>query len=227
MLETSLFALFVVGLLGGGHCLGMCGGLVTAFTLQLPNGVRRAPFLLAYNLGRIGSYTLIGALLGSLSGAGLTLLAARPLQWVLYLLANLMLIGMGLYLAGLSSAITRIEALGRPLWRQLQPRLARLLPVRSPLQAIAVGALWGWLPCGLVYSASLSALAAGNTFWGAMAMLAFGLGTLPNLLAMGAFAEGLRAQMQKRPVRLLAGLAVMAIGLFRLAEPLWSGALFI
>ncbi|MCW3478258.1 sulfite exporter TauE/SafE family protein [Neisseriaceae bacterium JH1-16] len=227
MLETSLFALFVVGLLGGGHCLGMCGGLVTAFTLQLPNGVRRTPFLLGYNLGRIGSYTLIGALLGALSGMGLTLLAARPLQWTLYLIANLMLIGMGLYLAGLSSAVTRIEALGRPLWRLLQPRLARLLPVRSPAQAVAVGALWGWLPCGLVYSASLSALAAGNTAGGALAMLAFGLGTLPNLLAMGAFAEGLRAQMQKRPVRLVAGLAVMTIGLFRLAEPLLSGALFI
>jgi len=227
MLETSLFALFVVGLLGGGHCLGMCGGLVTAFTLQLPTGVRRAPFLLGYNVGRIGSYALIGALLGGLSGAGLTLLATRPFQWALYFIANLMLIGMGLYLAGMSSAVTRIEALGRPLWRVLQPRLARLLPVRSPAQSIAVGALWGWLPCGLVYSASLSALAAANAAGGAMTMLAFGLGTLPNLLLMGAFADRLRAQMQKRPVRLLTGLAVTAIGLYRLAEPLWTGALLI
>lgn len=218
MLEINWLALFLVGLLGGGHCVGMCGGIVTALSFGLPAGQARWPYLFSYNLGRIASYTFIGALLGALAGGGLSLLQLHPLQMALYLFANLMLIGMGLYLAGLSALVGKIETLGRPIWARLQPVLTRLLPIRSPAQALAVGALWGWMPCGLVYSASLSALASGHTTSGAMVMLAFGLGTLPNLLAMGAFASQLKTLLQKRPVRLLAGLAVIAIGVFRLAQ---------
>jgi hypothetical protein len=218
MLETNWFALFLVGLLGGGHCVGMCGGIVTALSFGMPASQARWPYLLCYNIGRVGSYTLIGALLGALAGGGLSLFALRPLQLALFVLANLMLIGMGLYLAGISAAIGRIERLGAPLWARIQPRLARLLPIRSPWQALLVGGLWGWMPCGLVYSASLSALATGQLAGGALVMLAFGLGTLPNLLAMGVFAARLKSLLQKRPVRLTAGLAVISVGVFRLIQ---------
>lgn len=199
----------------------MCGGIVTALSLNLPRQ-RRGFILLAYNAGRMASYVLIGALLGGLAEAGLTLLQLRPLQLALYLLANLMIIGMGLYLAGLSATVTRIEALGKPVWRRLQPLLAPLLPVRHPGQALLAGALWGWLPCGLVYSASLTALASGSAARGALAMLAFALGTLPNLLAMGVFASTLKSWLQKRPVRLAAGLAVVGMGLYQLLSHLLS-----
>lgn len=218
MLETNWLALFLVGLLGGGHCVGMCGGIVTALSFGMPASQARWPYLLCYNLGRVGSYTLIGALLGALAGGGLSLFTLRPLQIALFVLANLMLIGMGLYLAGISAAIGRIERLGAPLWARIQPRLARLLPIRSPWQALLVGGLWGWMPCGLVYSASLSALATGQLSGGAMVMLAFGLGTLPNLLAMGVFAARLKSLLQKRPVRLTAGLTVIGVGVFRLVQ---------
>ncbi len=199
----------------------MCGGIVTALSLNLPEQ-RRGLILLAYNTGRMASYALIGALLGGLAEAGLTLLQLRPLQLGLYLLANVMIIGMGLYLAGLSLAVTRIEALGKPIWRRLQPLLTPLLPVRHPGQALLAGALWGWLPCGLVYSASLTALASGSAARGALAMLAFALGTLPNLLAMGVFASTLKSWLQKRPVRLAAGLAVAGMGLYQLLSHLLS-----
>ncbi|WP_024302379.1 sulfite exporter TauE/SafE family protein [Pseudogulbenkiania sp. MAI-1] len=221
MIETSFLVLFLTGLLGGGHCIGMCGGIVTALSLNLPEQ-RRGLILLAYNTGRMASYALIGALLGGLAEAGLTLLQLRPLQLGLYLLANVMIIGMGLYLAGLSLAVTRIEALGKPIWRRLQPLLTPLLPVRHPGQALLAGALWGWLPCGLVYSASLTALASGSAARGALAMLAFALGTLPNLLAMGVFASTLKSWLQKRPVRLAAGLAVAGMGLYQLLSHLLS-----
>jgi sulfite exporter TauE/SafE len=92
------------------------------------------------------------------------------------------------------------------------------LPVRSLAGALAVGAVWGWLPCGLVYSASISALASGSAWHGAGLMLAFGLGTLPNLLLMGVFADGLRRWMQQRPIRLAAGLGVAGIGIWRLIQ---------
>ena len=102
--------------------------------------------MLAYNLGRIGSYTLIGALLGGLAATGLALLDIRGLQLGLALLANLMLVAMGLYLAGLSGAVNLIERLGVPIWRRLQPLLGRLLPVRSAQAALLAGMLWGWRP---------------------------------------------------------------------------------
>lgn len=216
MLETSLLVIFLAGLLGGGHCIGMCGGIVAAMTLNLPAGGRRWSFLCAYNLGRIASYVLIGTLLGAIAGAAM--LQLRPLQIGLYVLANLLVIGMGLYLAGLSGAIVMIEKLGTPIWHRLQPLVRRLLPVRSAGQALLAGAVWGWVPCGLVYSASLSAMASGSPARGALVMLCFGLGTLPNLLAMGAFADTLRAQLQNRKTRMAAGLAVAAMGGVQLAR---------
>ncbi|NHR06007.1 sulfite exporter TauE/SafE family protein [Chromobacterium haemolyticum] len=220
MIETSEWILFLAGLLGGGHCMGMCGGIVAALTLNLPPETGRWRIMLAYNLGRIGSYALIGALLGGLAATSLALLNIRGLQLALALLANLMLVAMGLYLAGLSGAVNLIERLGVPIWRRLQPLLGRLLPVRSPQSALLAGMVWGWLPCGLVYSASLSALATGSASGGALAMLAFGLGTLPNLLLMGAFADSLRRWMQQRPVRLTAGLVVAGIGAWQLLRAL-------
>lgn len=211
MLEISLLSLFLAGLLGGVHCLGMCGGIVTAISLGKSQA---APLwhLLCYNVGRIGSYVCAGALLGGLAQWGLNQAAYQPLQTALFIAANLLLILLGLYLAGLSAAITRIEHLGRPLWRRLQPLTRRYLPVRTARQALLAGAIWGWLPCGLVYTASIAALASGGAGQGALVMLAFGLGTLPNLLLMGLFASKLQQLKQQRPVRLVAGLAVMALG---------------
>ncbi|KJV25097.1 membrane protein [Aquitalea magnusonii] len=216
MLETGFWVIFLAGLLGGGHCMGMCGGIVTALTLNLPAGQQRWKIMLSYNSGRLLSYVSAGVLLGSLAEAGLSLIATRPAQMALLVLANLMLIAMGLYLAGLSSAITTLEKIGRPVWSKLQPLLARLLPIRSAKAALLAGMLWGWLPCGLVYSASLSALASGKALQGGLLMLAFGLGTLPNLLLMGVFADTLRQFIQRKPVRLLAGLLVAGMGLTRL-----------
>ena len=220
MPEYSFAALFLVGLLGGGHCVGMCGGIVTALQLQLPARRARWPFLLGYNAGRLTSYTLIGLLVGAVGGLGLETLGTRAAQTGLYLFANLLLLMLGLYLAGLSTFVTRIEKLGRPLWARLQPVMRALLPIRSVGHSLLVGALWGWIPCGLVYSASLSALASGSALHGAGLMLAFGLGTLPNLLAMGAFADMLRHALQRRPVRLAAGLSICALALWRLWQAL-------
>lgn len=216
MIETNFWVVLLAGLLGGGHCMGMCGGIVTALTLQLPAGQARWHIMATYNLGRIASYVIIGLLLGGLAEAGLTLLNARPAQLALLVLANLMLIAMGLYLAGLSAAITLLEKMGRPVWVRLQPLLTRLLPIRRPRTALLAGLVWGWLPCGLVYSASLSALASGNAIQGGLLMLGFGLGTLPNLLLMGVFADTLRQFIQRKPVRLFAGLLVCGLGSYRL-----------
>ncbi|MCI0912481.1 MULTISPECIES: sulfite exporter TauE/SafE family protein [Pseudomonas] len=207
----------VLGLLGGGHCLGMCGGLMGALTLAIPpeQRGRRLRLLLAYNVGRVLSYACAGLLLGLAGWA----VASSPAALALRVVAALLLIAMGLYLAGWWSGLTRIEALGRGLWRHIQPVASRLLPVSSLPRALLLGALWGWLPCGLVYSTLLWAASQGNAGYSAALMLAFGLGTWPVLLATGLAAERVNTLLRRRSVRMAGGLLVILFGLWTLPGP--------
>lgn len=217
MIEFSLLTALLAGLLGGVHCVGMCGGIVAAFSFRA--GGTPPPFRLhlAYNLGRISSYAIFGALAGAL-GASLKLAAFLPVQTLLYVLAQGVMILLGLYLAGFNRWVLVFERAGGALWRVAQPLFRRMLPVRSLPQALLAGMAWGWLPCGLVYSVLVSALAAGSAPSGAALMLAFGLGTLPNLLGMGLFARQLQPFMQQLWVRRAAGLAVASFGAWGLAS---------
>ena len=213
MPDSGFLALFLVGLLGGGHCVGMCGGIVGALSM---GGGGRFSLHLAYNAGRIASYGAAGALAGLLGGgfdaAGQALSGQLPVRVALYLAANLMLILLGLYLMGATRSLRWVERAGQRLWRSVQPLTRRFLPVRGPAQAFPLGLLWGWLPCGLVYSALVTALTGGSAWRGVALMLAFGLGTLPNLLLAGFFAARLNEYLAKPVVRIAAGLVVLAIG---------------
>ncbi|CAE6918058.1 MULTISPECIES: sulfite exporter TauE/SafE family protein [unclassified Pseudomonas] len=219
MLELAplLVSALILGLLGGGHCLGMCGGLMGALTLAIPpqQRGRRLQLLLAYNLGRILSYSAAGLLLG-LAGWAVRGSAAEV---VMRSLAALLLIAMGLYLAGWWSGLTRIEALGRGLWRHIQPLTRRFMPVSSLPRALVLGGLWGWLPCGLVYSTLLWASSQGDARVSALLMLAFGLGTWPVLLATGLAAERITALLRQRGIRMAGGLLVILFGLWTLPGP--------
>ena len=215
--DITFFTLFLLGFFGGTHCVGMCGGLSSAFALQLPPHLNRLGLIVLLNLGRISSYVLIGLIVGLVGQIGISLDDTRWLQNGLYVAANILLLLLGLYLAGLSTAATQIERIGRPIWKRLNPILNRLLPFKSVPACFGVGMLWGWLPCGLVYSASLYALGSGNAVQGGLYMLAFALGTLPNLLAMGIFAAQLKTLLQRRSIRLCAGLLVAGWAVFRLA----------
>lgn len=212
-----LISALILGLLGGGHCLGMCGGLMGALTLAIPpeQRGRRLQLLLAYNLGRILSYASAGLLFGLAGWA----VASSPAAILLRIVAGLLLISMGLYLGGWWSGLTRIEALGRGLWRHIQPVASRLLPVSSLPRALLLGALWGWLPCGLVYSTLLWAASQGDALDSGLLMLAFGLGTWPVLLATGMAAERLTAVLRRRGIRMAGGLLVILFGLWTLPGP--------
>ena len=216
-LIPPLFSALVLGLLGGGHCLGMCGGLMGALTLAIPREqrARRMQLLMAYNLGRIVSYAIAGFFSGLVGWA----VANSPGATTLRVVAALLLIAMGLYLAGWWSGLTRIERLGRGLWRYLQPFATRLLPISSIPRALLLGALWGWLPCGLVYSTLLWAASQGNAIDSALLMLAFGLGTWPVLLATGLAAERTTALLRRRSVRTAGGMLVILFGLWTLPGP--------
>jgi hypothetical protein len=218
MLEFSLISVLLVGLLGGVHCVGMCGGIVTALSFATPNNKPSLAMLLGYNLGRIASYALAGAIAGAVGASSLLLNDFLPVSRGLYAFASVMMILLGLYLAGLSRAVLVLERVGGHIWQRLQPLMKRLLPVRNAPQAVLVGMVWGWLPCGLVYSVLISALATGSAAQGALVMAVFGVGTLPNLLAMGMLAKHLQTFARRPAVRLMAGLLVATFGVLGLAR---------
>lgn len=217
MTELGLFAVFLTGLLGGVHCAGMCGGIVSALALQTSR--ISMLHLLAYNAGRVTSYMAAGFVAGS---AGMLLGSLLPFQQALYVLANLMLVALGLYLAGLWHGLARLETIGGRFWHYIQPLTTKLMGEASTPRALLQGLLWGWLPCGLVYSVLVTALASGSAINGGLTMLAFGLGTVPNLVAMSYFAASLRPFVQKPGVRLAAGLLIVGfgvLGLMRSGQP--------
>lgn len=222
---SSYAAAVVVGLLGGGHCAFMCGGIVAALTLGLPESARgRAaatwPYLLAYNVGRIASYTAAGALLGGIGWLAANAISVRHAQGILEIIAGGFMVALGLYLGGWWQGVMRLEEAGTLVWRHLEPFGRRLLPVRSPGQALLLGLVWGWLPCGLVYSVLIWAMAAGSVSHGALLMLSFGAGTLPAVLAMGVFAATLSGFLRRPAVRRTAGALVAAFGVLMVVRAL-------
>ena len=144
------------------------------------------------------------------------LLPVQTAQRVLLGLAGVFMVLLGLYLGGWWNLLSRIERMGGVLWRRIEPLGRGLLPVRSPGQAVALGLLWGWLPCGLVYSALVWTVASGGPVQGGLLMLAFGLGTLPNLLLMGVAAVQLQRWVRKPATRAIAGGLIIAFGLWQL-----------
>lgn len=226
-------AAFLLGLASGVHCIGMCGGIVAAFSssgggaqvVQGPRskspGISRGasiPTLALFNAGRVAAYTAAGAVAGAIGSAGAYASHLVDVQVVFYVLANAMLVLIGLHLAGVSPLLAKLERLGAPVWRRIQPLAARFLPAHTPLRAFVAGTLWGWLPCGLVYGMLATAVATGSVAGGALTMLAFGLGTVPNLMLAGIALARLRRMAAKRYVRLAAGGLVLGFGLVGLAR---------
>lgn len=224
---TVVFASLLAGLAGGAHCAGMCGGIAGAIQLKnvsqpIAQPIARntrpdaRPFTrsLLFNFGRITSYTVAGALAGG--AAAFVMQDTLLLRQILFTVANLMLIALGLYLAGLWRGVLVLERGGAMLWSGIKPAAARLMKAPSPGSAFALGALWGWIPCGLVYSMLVTSLASGSMANGALIMLAFGLGTLPNLLALGYAVQRAGKWLHKPGVRLAAGFVVVTFGVFGL-----------
>jgi sulfite exporter TauE/SafE len=219
-MELTLPAAFLVGLLGGVHCVGMCSGIVGALSGGLAPGLRasRGRFLfalLAYNAGRITSYGVAGLLLGVLGQqvSALHVFGSFPVGRVV---GGVFMILFGLYLAGWSHVLRVLEKAGVQLWKHIEPLGRRFIPVRGSATAFALGMVWGWLPCGMVYAVLALALAAGSVSYGGLVMLAFGLGTLPLMVSMGFAIGTLTRALQGRILRTLAGIVVMGFGLFTL-----------
>lgn len=219
--DVTLVSAFLVGLLGSVHCLGMCGGIVGALTLGVKTDIRRSPrsllpYLIFYNTGRIASYATAGALLGLVGAQWFTPVPSATARFVAAILSGGFMVALGLYLAGWWPGFSLVERAGGKLWRYIEPLGRRLLPVDHPVKAGLLGLVWGWLPCGMVYAVLAWSLTAGSAAHGALLMVAFGIGTLPMLLAMGAAADRLVKFVRLRGVRQGAGMLILLFGLYTL-----------
>jgi sulfite exporter TauE/SafE len=199
----------------------MCGGIVGALAFGLPEKIRNnitstLTYQVGYNFGRISSYVIAGGIMGGLGMLLAEVIPIYPVQQGLLLMAAVFMILLGLYLGGWWMGLARIEVLGGALWSKIEPFARRLLPVTKPSQAWVLGLVWGWIPCGLVYSMLVWTVSAGSIAKGAGLMLAFGLGTLPNLFAMGMVAGSLARWSKDIRVRRVAGLLVIGFGLYAL-----------
>ena len=223
--EVTLASAVLVGLFGSVHCLGMCGGIVSVLSLGAAPAATagaRPPLgmLFAYNAGRVASYTAAGVIAGALGASLGGLLEPAVAKRLAMTVSALFLLALGLYVGGWWPVLTHLERAGARIWRHIEPLGRRFVPVRSHAQAVALGMVWGWLPCGLVYTALAWSLASGDAWRGGALMLAFGIGTLPALLAAGAAANFFRRLRERRRVRWVAGALLMIAG----AVGLWNAA---
>lgn len=218
---SSYITAFLLGLFSTVHCIAMCGSVIGALTLSLPSDIRESqrrmlPFVFNYNIGRILSYGAAGLIVGLLS----TPLTQLNAHWVLRIFSVLVMIAMGLYLAGWFPKFARAERLGAPVWRLLQPIGQKLLPVKSYSHAFFLGMVWGWLPCGLVYAALAVAATAGDPVKGGLVMLAFGAGTLPAVMGAGLFTGMLAALARSKKLRQFAGVLIILMAVATLFWPI-------
>ncbi|CAB1275045.1 sulfite exporter TauE/SafE family protein [Candidatus Nitrosacidococcus tergens] len=224
---TSFLFAFFLGLLSALHCVAMCGAIIGTLTLSLPKEVREnkrrlIPFIFAYNLGRITSYTTMGLIMGLLVrflGAishDMVVLIGISGHSVLQGISSLIILGTGLYIAGWFPRFAKVDRLGVPLWRKLEPLGRRLIPVRSLKQAFIFGTIWGWLPCGLVYNAVAVAATTGSGSRSALTMLAFGMGTLPTVMSIGVFTLWMTYLARLKHLRHVAGLLIVAMAVINL-----------
>jgi sulfite exporter TauE/SafE len=218
LVEHTFYIALTIGLLGSTHCIGMCGGIVGALNANLPK-IRWRSLLplalhhLSYNAGRILSYAAAGAAAG-LIGAQATKLDLSATISLGNLIAGLFMIALGLYLGGWWQAIGSLEKGGARVWRLIEPIGRRFFPVKTPADAFGLGLVWGWLPCGLVYSALTLSMVSASPLQGALTMLGFGIGTLPALLALGTFAGQLGSLARHRATRQVAGVGIILFGLY-------------
>jgi sulfite exporter TauE/SafE len=216
----ALGAALLAGLFGGVHCLAMCGGLAVGFAS--PRGQAPLRNALLVNAGRIGGYTLAGAIVG---GLGASLLSLARLPWLAIGMRSL--VGAVMLLAAFRLLYpNRGGALARPaqwFWRKLQPLRDSALAHAGGAKPLVVGLFWGWLPCGLSTTLLAAAWLSASAWHGALLMLAFGLGTAPLMVSLSWSGARLATRLARPAVRHGAAALIALSGVATLAAP-WLGS---
>jgi len=216
---TSYFFAFTMGLFSSLHCIGMCGSIIGTLTFSISPEIHKNkrklfPFILNYNLGRILSYTIAGALVG-LAQYALTLPLGESVgHRILQILSSIFMISAGLYIAGWFPRFAYIEKAGSHLWKLIEPFGRRIIPVKNRFQALLFGMVWGWLPCGLVYSSLAIAATTGDVKRSSLTMLAFGIGTLPAVMGVGIMTEILSKLSRMQRFKQAVGILLIIVAIF-------------
>jgi sulfite exporter TauE/SafE len=216
--STSYFVAFLMGLFSAVHCLGMCGSIIGSLTLSLKREIRDSkreliPFVACYNAGRVLSYTLAGLLAGILERVLTSPFGEGHGHRLLQIVSALVMLGAGLHLAGWFPRFAYIEKVGIGVWRRLEPYGRRLIPVDTLPRAFVFGMIWGWLPCGLVYTALALSATTGDVFRSGFTMLAFGLGTMPAVMGVGIMTSWMVRLSSLKGFRQLAGVTLILLAL--------------
>ena len=217
--DAVIVTALIAGFVGSAHCFAMCSGISSLAVASAVQQSLRQQLGLAvvYNAGRLASYAVLGALVASLGAAVVQRVPA--LVGPVRILGGILILLIGAQIAFDLRVLNAIERMGGSVWQKVAPLAKALLPVSSGAGALGLGLLWGLLPCGLVYSVLLMSASTASAVDGASAMLAFGAGTLPAMLATGLGAVRLSRLLARRGVRLAAGLLVMIAGLLTIAFP--------
>jgi len=211
MLEINYVGAFFIGIAGGVHCIGMCGGIASAFSFAIPKGQSQLPYIFSYNLGRIISYTIAGAITGFV-GSMVTVNIQSGLP-ILQIISIVFLVLLALYIGDWYKGLSFLEKLGGKIWKKISPLSKKLIPFKNPIYTLAYGMIWGWLPCGLVYSVLTWSLASESVMQGALVMFSFGLGTLPTLIAASLGASFLVPIFQHKMTRKIISILLFAFSL--------------
>ena len=225
-LMPILSAALLPGLLGSAHCLGMCAGISGLFgvSAEVRTLRRQVPMAIAYNVGRVLTYALLGVIVATFGGA---LVDAKPtLARPILLVTGVVIILIGLQVAFNWRLLNPIERMGAVLWQKLAPIAKIFVPVTNVPRALGLGLIWGWLPCGLVYSVLLIAATSARPLHGAATMIAFGIGTMPAMIMTGVGAAQLSSLMRRRSARLGLGLVIVVLGILTIVMPVsaWLAA---
>lgn len=218
-INASLLAAFAMGLFSSLHCIGMCGSIIGTLTLSLSQEIRNSkrkllPYVLNYNLGRITSYVLAGLAVGLIEYFLLSLPFANGLgHRFLQIASALVMASAGFYLAGWFPRFAYIEKIGAKIWKRVEPFGRKLIPVKTRAQAFLFGMVWGWLPCGLVYTALALSATSADIQHSAMTMLAFGMGTLPAVMGVGIITSLLTGLSRMQRFRQAVGLLFVLVAL--------------
>ncbi len=217
-MNPDWLAAFLVGFLGAGHCMGMCGGIASLMNIGQVKPSHTWLNPLCYNIGRLLSYSLTGAIIGA-SVSSITNFSGlnASLLW-LRILSALFMLALALYIGQWWQGLLVIEKAGQKIWQYISPIGQKLLPITHPIQAIPFGFIWGWLPCGMVYSMLTWSAAAGDSLNGAMLMFAFGLGTLPAMLFIAIGASSLNQWVKCLMFRRIGASLLAAYGIFQLYQ---------
>jgi len=216
--NTSFFVALLMGLFSAFHCLGMCGSIIGSLTLSLKREIREnkrllLPFVASYNSGRVLSYSMAGMLAGFAENVLSIPLGEGHGHRILQILSAIVMLGAGLHIGGWFPRFAYIEKFGNIVWRRIEPYGRRLVPVETLPRAFVFGMVWGWLPCGLVYTALALAATTGDVFRSTFTMLAFGLGTMPAVMGVGIMTSWMVKLSNMKRFRELTGIVLILLAL--------------